>query len=52
MEFRQLIWHDNPPGCIQSHPNNLQKPFRHLPDNPNSINIGIVKGMGRNVSPL
>ena len=29
MEFCQFIWDDNPPGSIQSHPNNLQTPSKH-----------------------
>ena len=52
IEFRQSIWHDSPPGSIQSHLNNLQTPSRHLPDNPNSINVGVVKCIGRNFLPL
>ena len=32
MDFCQLIWYDNPPGCGQSHPNNLHPPSTHLSD--------------------
>ena len=31
LEFQQLIWHDNHPGSIQSHPDTLRTPFRHPP---------------------
>ena len=51
MEFQQLIWYDNPPSSIQSHPNNLQIPPRHPPTpsrQPKSIDIGVVKGIGKN----
>ena len=47
LEFHQLIWPDDPPSSIQSHQDTLLTPSRHLPDTIKSINVGVVRGIGR-----